>query len=170
MSTRPRYLLDSDSFIRSKREHYAFDFCPAYWEALLRGFSTNRIHSIQPIRRELLRGKDALANWVRDDVPEAFFSSVEDAGVEAAYRKVMNWAQNHEQYTQAAKQAFARSADPWLVAYAAAHGDQVVSYEVSKPDAKDTIQLPNVARQFHVQTMPPYVMLRQLKVVFRLAK
>ena len=39
MSTPVRYLLDADSFIRSKREHYAFDFCPAYWEASCAGLN-----------------------------------------------------------------------------------------------------------------------------------
>ncbi|MEZ6104377.1 MAG: DUF4411 family protein [Pirellulaceae bacterium] len=38
MSQGTRYLLDANTFIRSKREHYAFDFCPAYWDAILRGF------------------------------------------------------------------------------------------------------------------------------------
>ncbi len=28
------YLLDSDVFIRAKRDHYGFDFCPAFWDWL----------------------------------------------------------------------------------------------------------------------------------------
>ncbi len=79
MSPGPRYLLDANTFIRSKREHYAFDFCPAYWDA-------------------------------------------------------------------------------------------IVTYEVSKPTAKNSIQLPEVARHFNVEMLPPYVMLRQLKARFDLSK
>jgi len=43
MSKSPRYILDADSFIRAKREHYAFDICPGYWDALLREFGRNRL-------------------------------------------------------------------------------------------------------------------------------
>lgn len=170
MSQGPRYLLDANTFIRSKREHYAFDFCPAYWDAILRGFKGDRLRSIEPIRKELLRGKDVLATWVRDEVPNAFFEAVDDADVQAAYAKVMNWCEKHSVYTRAAKQAFARSADPWLVAFAVAFGDVIVTYEVSKPTAKSSVQLPDVARHFNVETLPPYVMLRQLKTQFVLSK
>jgi len=170
MSKRPHYLLDADSFIRSKREHYAFDFCPAYWDALLRGFAADRLLSIEPIRKELLRGKDALADWVRDEAPEEVFEAVDDAGVQAAYAKVIQWAEKHPQYSRAAKQAFAKSADPWLIAFAATFGHLLVTYEVSQPTSKALIKLPDAARQFSVDCIPPYVMLRQLKVRFQLAK
>jgi hypothetical protein len=170
MSKRLRYLLDADSFIRSKREHYAFDFCPAYWDALLRGFEAGRLLSIEPIRKELLRGKNALADWVRDKAPEEFFEPVDDTGVQTAYAKIIQWGEEHPQYTRAAKQAFARSADPWLIAFAATFGHVLVTYEVSQPTSKALLKLPDAARQFKVESIPPYVMLRQLKVRFQLAK
>lgn len=170
MSSPPRYLLDADSFIRSKREHYAFDFCPAYWDALLRGFESGRLFSIQPIRQELARGKDALAEWVRDMVPEGFFVPVEAAAVQAAYARVIEWADGHAQYSRAAKQGFAGGADPWLVAFASTSRCVLVTYEVSQPTSKAIIKLPDASRDFRVDCIPPYVMLRQLKVQFRLAK
>jgi hypothetical protein len=170
MSRNRRYLLDANSFIRSKREHYAFDFCPAYWDALLRGFQRARLLSIEPIRKELLRGKDVLANWVRDDLPDTFFVAVDDPTVQATYARVIQWAEKHSQYSRAAKQAFSNSADPWLVAFAATLRDVLVTYEVSQPTSKALIKLPDAAKEFDVETMPPYVMLRQLKVRFELAK
>ena len=168
MSKPRRYVLDADSFIRCKREHYAFDFCPAYWEALLRGFQQGRLLSIQPVRTEIARGSDALSNWVRDEVPDKFFASVEDEQIREAYSDVIAWAENHAQFSRAAKQAFAAGADPWLVAFARANGCELVTYEVSQPTSKAFIKLPDAARSFRVVCVPPYVMLRRLRVRFLL--
>jgi hypothetical protein len=172
MSGQPSYLLDADSFIRSKREHYAFDFCPGFWEALLDGFAKKRLSSIVPIRKELLRGtgKDALATWVKDEVPEEFFASVEDPNVQDAYAKVVQWVEGHKQYSRAAKQKFVRGADPWLVADALVNRLVLVTYEVSSPESKAFVKLPDVAAHFKVACIPPYVLLRQLNVQLTLQK
>lgn len=170
MSERLRYLLDANSFIRSKREHYAFDFCPAYWDAILEAWRLNRLLSIEPIRKELMRGKDVLAEWVKNDVPKEFFTAIDGTNIQAAYAKVIQWANEHSHYTRAAKQVFADSADPWLIAFAATHRDTIVTYEVSQPTSKVIVKLPDAAQQFKVACLPPYVMLRQLQVRFELAK
>ena len=47
MSNSQFYVLDADSFIRSKREHYAFDFCPGYWDALVRSYREERLCSLR---------------------------------------------------------------------------------------------------------------------------
>ena len=145
MSGSDRYLLDANSFIRSKREHYAFDFCPAYWDALLKGFRDGRLLSIQPVRQELARGKDALAAWVKDHTPTEMFSATDDSPVLNAYASILNWVEGNEQYSRAAKQTFASGADPWLVAFASANACQIVTYEVSSPNSKALVKLPDVA-------------------------
>lgn len=170
MSEQPKYLLDADTFIRAKREHYAFDFCPGFWEALLRSHRQSRLRSIDPIRRELVRGKDALAIWVRKEAPESLFESVEDPNVDTAYRRVITWVEGNDQYSRAAKQRFIGGADPWLIAAASAWSFVLVTYEVSAQESKAIIKLPDVARQFGVTFIPPYVMLRKLKVVLALQK
>ena len=49
MSKQPIFVLDADSFIRSKREHYAFDFCPGYWDALVRLHNAGSLESIDRV-------------------------------------------------------------------------------------------------------------------------
>ena len=120
------------------------------------------------MRKELARGKDALATWVRDRVPDEFFASVADEQVREAYSCVIKWAEDHTQYSRAAKQAFAAAADPWLVAFAHANHCDLVTYEVSQPTSKARIKVPDAAGSFHVECLPPYVMLRQLRVRFLL--
>ncbi len=40
------YLLDSDTFITAKNFHYGLDFCPGYWEWLVRENEAKNIFSI----------------------------------------------------------------------------------------------------------------------------
>jgi hypothetical protein len=68
------------------------------------------------------------------------------------------------------KQKFVGGADPWLVAYADARELVLVTYEVSAPESKALVKLPDVARHFDLKCIPPYVMLRRLKIVLELAK
>jgi hypothetical protein len=78
------------------------------------------------------------------------------------------WVEDNTQYSRAAKQKFVSGADPWLVAYARANEFILATYEVSSPESKSLIKLPDVARQFDVKSLPPYVMLRRLRVVLTL--
>jgi hypothetical protein len=103
MSGEEKYLLDADSFIRSKRQHYAFDFCPGFWDALLKGYEQGRVTSIEPIRKELLKGKDKLADWLKNVVPEDFFEPVDEGDVEDAFSRVVQWVEANDRYVRAAK-------------------------------------------------------------------
>ncbi|MEO0531443.1 MAG: DUF4411 family protein [Planctomycetota bacterium] len=170
MSDATVYVLDADSFIRSKRTHYGFDFCPGYWDALLASFKRGSVVSIEPVRSELERGKDDLSDWVAEKSPDGFFAQVTDEGVQAAYAATIRNTQANPQYTAAAKQDFARGADPWLVAYAKVSGCVISTYEVASPDSKARIKLPDVASAFGVKCVQPFEMLRSLSVRLVLAK
>jgi hypothetical protein len=169
MSDGSRFVLDADSFIRAKREHYAFDFCPGFWDALLHGFNENRVGSIVSIRREILRGKDALADWVKDEIPQKFFEAVDTDPIQLTYAEVLQWVQDQTGYSTAEKQRFVSGADPWLVAFAKVNNREIVTYEVSAPESKAIIKLPDVARQLDVKCIPPYVMLRRLQIKLALS-
>jgi hypothetical protein len=164
MSDEERYLLDADCFIRSKREHYATDFCPGFWQALLRAHGHGRVANIAPVRKELLRGNDALADWVKDTAPDGFFASVESAETQEALSAVIQWVEDNRQYSRAAKQKFMSGADSLLIAHARAVGFVLVTYEVSSAESKALIKLPDIARHFKVTCVAPYVMLRRLGV------
>lgn len=168
MSDATIYVLDSDSFITAKRHHYAFDFCPGYWDALLRSFRQERLCSIEPVKTELERGKDDLAGWVTDDAPDEFFESVEDDDIAEVYANIISQVQANPQYDAGAKQHFASGADPWLVAYANVFGCVITTHEVSAPQSKATIKLPDVASSFDVECVTPFDMLRELQVRLRL--
>lgn len=164
------FLLDADSFIRAKRQHYGFDFCPGYWDALLRSYRSDLVFSIEPVRKELEKGNDDLKGWLTEYAPEDFFASVENEDVQDAFAEVIRSVQANPQYKEAARQKFASGADPWLVAYAKVFEYIIATYEVAAPESKSKVKLPDVAAEFDVDCIPPYEMLRNLKVVLVLKK
>ena len=58
------YLLDANVFIQAKNLHYGFDFCPAFWDWLIRQNLNGQLYSIERVGNELLAGADELADWV----------------------------------------------------------------------------------------------------------
>lgn len=67
------FVLDSDVFISAHRRYYGLDLCPGFWECLRHYVTLKRLLSIDRVRDELLRGGDALSNWVRNSAKEMFF-------------------------------------------------------------------------------------------------
>lgn len=170
MTASVKYLLDADTFIRAYRHFYSPSFCPAYWDAILRHHATGKLASIEQIKKELLKGKDELALWIKDECPESFFKQTKDVKVMRAYSDIMKWAQSRTDVNPAAKEKFADGADGWLVAYANVNRYVVCTLEVSAPDAKSNIKLPDVANHFNVACETPFEMLNSLAVRMVLAK
>lgn len=61
-----RYLLDANVFIEAKRRYYGFDFCPAFWDWLVRENAAGHVFSIDKVADELVRGDDELSTWAAD--------------------------------------------------------------------------------------------------------
>ncbi len=164
------YLLDADTLIRAFRQHYRPAFCPAYWDALLHHHEAGRVASIVPVKRELLKGNDDLAKWVRRRPPTTFFKDVQDNAVVRQYRALGNWVQAHTSLNESAKAGFAAGADGWLVAYAQTNGFVVCTFEVSAPESRNRIKIPDIADAFGVACISPFDMLESLQVRMVLSK
>jgi len=55
------YLLDANVFMAAKNLHYGMDFCPAFWEWLIRENNAEKVYSIEKVRDEIAAGDDDLA-------------------------------------------------------------------------------------------------------------
>ncbi len=165
MSAPERFVLDSNVFIEAKNRYYAFDVAPAFWEALLDHAKGGRVVSIDRVRAELDRGKDALTDWAAGKFSQWFESTATDACL-ATYREIMEWTISAEQFSPAAKEEFAEAenADPWVVAFAMATGSAVVTQETFSSDVKNRIPVPNVCRAMSVPCVDTFQMLKQLGV------
>lgn len=158
------YVLDSDVLIAAKNSYYAFAICPGFWDSLIHLHGEGHVSSIDKVRGELLLGRETedLVQWVKCQLPAAFFLETGEEAVLDAYGRIMLWVQRNPQYFDSAKAKFATGADGWLVAHAMVHGVTVVTNEQSEPAARREIKLPDVCIQFNVTHRNTFEMLTAL--------
>ena len=160
------YLLDANVFIQAKNLHYGFDFCPAFWERLIRENAAGVVFSIEKVGDEIEAGGDQLSLWAHDRGNGFFLKP--DAGLLGKLGDVSNWAAS-QKYEQAAINTFLQVADFYLITHALAHGHTVVTHEVAAPSTKK-IKIPNVCIGLGIKCMSPYEMLRHERARFTLGK
>jgi len=152
------YLVDSDVFIQAKNMHYAFDVVPGFWDWLLDANANGTVASVEAVGYELRGGGDELAQWVVDR-DETFFLPPDD-DVVASLRVVSEWATNCNRYTAGAIADFLGKADYYLVAYAHAHVDVVVTHEVTS-NSRNRIKIPDACADLQIECITPFAMLRE---------
>lgn len=162
-----RYLLDSDALISAKTLYYRPSYCRAFWEWLEECRAAGAIVSIDKVRDELLNGDetDHLVQWARDRDADGFFLSTR--GTMSKYGEVANWAQSKRPaFKEGALRKFlhANAADAWLIAYAASAPSEyiIVTNEVSAPESRRDIKLPDAAHALGVKTMHLFELLELL--------
>jgi hypothetical protein len=156
------YLLDANVFIQAKNLHYGLDFCPAFWDWLIRENSAVRVYSIEKVGDELEAGVDELATWA--SVRGENFFLQPDARMLPALATVSTWATG-QSYEPAAINTFLQAADFYLVAHALAHGHTVVTHEVPSPSVK-RLKIPNACIGLGVKCVTPFEMLRSSRAKF----
>lgn len=102
------YLLDSNIFIQAKNLHYGFDFCPAFWDWILRQNAGGSVFSIQKVHDELIAGADELAQWAGARGPEFFLTP--DDSIVPSLTAFSAWASSGN-YDPAATSQFLQVAD-----------------------------------------------------------
>jgi hypothetical protein len=135
------YLLDANVFIQAKNLHYGPDFCPAFWDWLIRENAAGTVFSIEKVGDELQAGADDLAIWA--SARGVGFFLPPDAAVVNAFGQVSMWA-NSQSYEPAAISTFLQVADYYLVAHALAHGFIIVTHEIASASTR-RIKIPNAA-------------------------
>lgn len=166
MPVHKRYLLDSDVFIQAQRQYYRFKLCPGFWDCLLWHCKQGTVVSIDKVRKEIEIGKDDLADWIKDACPKRFFEPTSDSEVTNQYGQMVSWVQNKPQYLPEAKAEFAASADGWLAAYAKQNDRIVVTREVSAPESRKAVKIPDLCRAFKVPCIDTFDMLGDLQIEF----
>jgi len=168
MNAARTYIVDADVFITAKNQYYAFDICPGFWKSLIHHCKGGSIRSIDRVRNELLAGRETedLVQWVKNDLPAAFFLDTNVEDVVSTFADIMLWVQRNQRYFDRAKAKFATAADGWLVAYAVNHSAIVVTNEQPRPESRNRVLLPDVCTQFNVTYKDTFSMLKALAIHF----
>ncbi|MCU7960474.1 MAG: DUF4411 family protein [gamma proteobacterium symbiont of Bathyaustriella thionipta] len=160
------YLLDANVFMAANNLHYGLDFCPAFWDWLIRENASQKIFSIEKVGDEIEAGGDELSDWAREKGGPLFLKP--DTLVLQAMSEVSQWVTGNG-YTPAAINTFLQVADYWLVSYALAHGQVVVTHE--KPaNTANKVKIPNVCVGLGIKVMTPFEMLRHERARFVLGR
>lgn len=161
------YILDTNFFVQAHRQYYPFDVFPSFWDTIHRLCSDGVLVSIDKVYNELRHNNDALTKWVDDYLTKEFFVSTET--IIPHYTEVIKWATSKSShYKPAALSEFlhADEADAWLVAYALADRDNrnLITHEVSRPEARNKIKIPEACNAVNVGFMDSITMFRAIGV------
>jgi len=163
-----KYLLDSNVLIQAHRMYYPFDVVPGFWNKLIDLSDRELICSIDKVKKEICNTStpDKLALWCVNDIKSDFF--VNTSSCVDKYAEIALWVQSNQHFKQNAKDEFLATdlADPWLIAYAMKHNCVMVTHEVSQPNRKNKIKIPEPCIHFKIQYISTIQMFRELGETF----
>ena len=159
-----RYLPDANVLMTAFHHYYSPALFPGFWHFLSHHFAEGNLVMIDRVCDEILYPSE-LVSWVVQAVDDPVASTATQQVVDA-YVQLMDWVQDNPQFNPSAREDFARSADGWLVAYAMVHGAIVVTNEVSAPESRSKVKLPDLCHRFHVRCINTFEMLRELGASF----
>lgn len=160
----PKYLLDSNVFIQAHRMYYPFDVVPSFWNKILELSNNGLIISIDKVKKELCEtsNRDQLSDWCENDLISSFFA--DSTSCVDIYAQLAIWAHSSTHFLQSAKDEFLATdlADPWLIAYAKKHDLTIVTHEISQPQRRNKIKIPEPCIHFGVKYLTPIEMFREI--------
>ncbi|MBK6946997.1 MAG: DUF4411 family protein [Haliscomenobacter sp.] len=160
----PVYVLDSNFFIQAHRFHYPIDVAAGFWNKVRQLAEEAELSALTRLKRTYDKN-DALEEWCRNNLPEAFFKDT--SVVMTVYAQVTAWAMSRSgHYLPNALNEFldAGEADAFLVAYCLADTANrfVVTQEVSEPNRQNKVKIPDACIALNVSYVNTIEMFRQL--------
>ena len=163
------YIIDSNFFIQAHRASYPLDIAFSFWNKVKQLAAEGKIISIDKVKNEIYDKNDALEEWCKSNLPEDFFK--DSSQIMEAYSAVCVWAiSKSDHYMPNALNEFlnADEADAFIVAYALADPNNrvLVTHEISQPNRKNKIKIPEACSALNVQFVNTMDMFRRLGVTF----
>lgn len=163
------YVIDSNFFIEAHRANYPLDIAFSFWNKVKELAAAGTIISIDKVKAELYDKNDDLEAWCKFNLPVNFFKSTIEVMNE--YGQVSNWAISMKyHYLPKALNEFldADEADAFIVAYSLSDkvNRVIVTQEISEPQRKSSIKIPDVCHHFDVRYLKTMEMMRELQETF----
>ena len=159
------YVVDSNFFIQAHRASYPLDVATSFWSKVIQLAEDGKIISIDKVKNEIFKNEDELKQWCEINLPDNFFKDT--SGIIPQYSQVATWAASKSgHYLPNALAEFldADEADAWLIAHALVDpaGSVLVTHELSEPNRKNKVKIPEACIANGVQYCNTIEMLRQL--------
>jgi hypothetical protein len=161
------FIVDSNFFIQAHRGNYPLDVATSFWSKINQLATEGKIFSIDKVKAEIYKNKDALTEWCTDNLPNSFF--LDSASVVTHYMRVIQAAGSRiPPYNQRALDTFydADEADAWLIAHALSKNLPIVTHEVSQPLKIANVKIPDICQLLNIPTFTTIEMFRQLNESF----
>jgi hypothetical protein len=163
------YVVDSNFFIQAHRDTYPLDVAFSFWNKVKQLALEGKIISIDKVRKEIYDKNDDLEAWCQANLPEDFFKETSDIMNE--YSQVSAWAvSKSSHYLPAALNEFldADEADAFIIAYVLADNSSrtIVTQEISRPEMKSKIKIPEPCNVLNVRYIKVMEMFRELGEAF----
>lgn len=163
------FLIDANSIITPFHSYYPFDLAESFWSQLRQNIEKGKIIILDLVQEEILRGNDKLCDWIRSMRTMRVLDHRDSCIIEL-YGQILQYIHTCPLYRESALHEWARNdvADPWIIAAAKKHGYGIVTLEIpnSNPDPRNPwkkAKIPDVARQFDVETLNLFSMMRTLE-------
>ena len=159
------FVVDSNFFIEAHRKSYPLDIVPSFWMKVKQLAEDNKIISIDKVKNELFKHEDALKQWCDANLPVDFFKDT--TLVLPQYANVAAWAisrNTHYMPNALAEFLHADEADAFLIAFALAEpvNRTLVTQEISEPQRKSKVKIPEACDALDVSYCNTIEMLRRL--------
>lgn len=163
------YVIDSNFFIQAHRDTYPLDVAFSFWNKVKQLANEGKIISIDKVKDEIYDKNDALEAWCTENLPEDFFKDT--SGIMNEYIQVTEWAVSRtSHYLPAAINEFLAydEADAFIIAFVLADkfNRTLVTQEVSEPNRKSKIKIPEPCNALGIRYIKVMEMFRELGVTF----
>ncbi len=164
------HIVDSNFFIQAHRLNYPLDIAVNFWAKVKQLAHDGKVISIDKVKNEIYGRNDDLEKWCQANLPNDFFKDTSTPDVIVEYAKICSWAISKGQYTQSALNEFlhADEADAFIAAYTLSDNLNriVVTQEVSSPDSKKRVKLPDACDTHNVRHVNTVQMFRNIGETF----
>lgn len=163
-----KYIIDANILIQAYRKYYTLDVFISFWDRIKYLADTNVICSIDKVKNEILPSGDELSQWCISQLPNDFF--IDTSPFIREYSAVIRNVASLNKYTPNAISEFSDSniADAFLVASAlslnVADDYVLVTEEVSDPQRKKRVKIPDVCPLFNVRWINTIGMFKELNI------
>lgn len=163
------YVVDTNFFIQAYRSFYPLDVALSFWSKVKSLAESGIIISIDKVRDELYDKNDELEAWCKSNLPDNFFKDT--ATIMTEYGRVTSWAYSmKDHYLPNALNEFLAvdEADAFLIAYTLADtiNRSIVTQELSEPNRKNKIKIPDSCKALDVKYLNVMDMFRALGETF----